>query len=45
MIVTVTMNAALDRTLTVPNFQEGSGTARARSSRWPGARGSPSPAR
>ena len=45
MIVTVTLNAALDRTLTVPNFQLGSGTVRARCSRSRAARGSTSPAR
>ena len=45
MIVTVTLNAAIDRTITVPNFQRGQRHRASAGSRSPAARGSTSPAR
>ena len=45
VIVTVTLNAAIDRTITVPNFQRGQRHRASAASRSPAARGSTSPAR
>ena len=45
MIITVTLNAAIDKTLSVPNFRLGRRHRTVEQRRWRAARASTSPAR